>query len=710
MIDLSALDADQRRAATAPRGPVAILAGAGTGKTRTITYRIAHQIDQGQALPQQMLAVTFTRRAAMEMRHRLQLLGIGGVQAQTFHSAAMRQLRYFWPQIAGDLPWKLLDAKFPIMSRAVRHVGLETGTDMIRDVLAEVEWAKASLVTYERYAEMADGRNLPAPAQKIAAAYERYEELKRSPEGMLLDYDDLLIHTAGALEHSEAIALEFRQQYKHFVVDEYQDVTPLQHRVLKAWLGERENLTVVGDANQTIYSFTGATPDYLLNFSRDYPNAVVVKLQRDYRSTKEITDLANEVIGKATGRVAGTRLQLEGMRPSSGVRPVFCEFSDEPAEARAVAEHVQLLTSRGIPASEIAVLYRTNAQAAVFEEAFGDAGLLYQVRGGEQFFQRSVIRSAMTVLEQAARQAVPAGPAEETLAPNGEEDAAGSESAQPNNATNAQRLARTVRKLLIPVGLSPTEPEGAQARERWQALEALANLVEELGRATPDLDLPGLVRELRLRAEARHAPTMEGVTLASIHAAKGLEWDVVFLVGLVEGMVPIRQAIRAGEDQIEEERRLLYVGITRAREHLLCSWSQARQEGGRQQRKRTRFLDGVAGVPARDTTAASQRKRRAKLCRVCQRQLRTASEQVLGRCNDCPGGNEEVFELLRSWRRTVAKEEGHPAYLVFTDATLRAIAEALPESVEQLLSIPGVGQVKAGRYGEDLLSMLAQFR
>ena len=316
--DLSLLDEDQLRAATAPRGPVCILAGAGTGKTRTITYRIANLVDQGFVSPQRVLAVTFTARAAGEMRDRLRTMGVAGVQAQTFHAAARRQLKYFWPQVAGDLPWQLLDNKFPLVARAVRSVGLDNSKDMIRDVLAEIEWAKSALVSAEDYESVIANtdRSAPADPAKVAEAFRRYEQSKATPDMMHLDFDDLLMHIAGAIENVPAIAETFREQYRTFVVDEYQDVTPLQQRVLNAWLGERDDLTVVGDANQTIYSFNGASPDYLLNFSRTYPDGTVVKLQRDYRSTPQVTDLANRVIGKATGRAAGTRIasRISGRR------------------------------------------------------------------------------------------------------------------------------------------------------------------------------------------------------------------------------------------------------------------------------------------------------------------------------------------------------------------------------------------------------------
>lgn len=674
-IDLSALDPDQRAAATAPRGPVAILAGAGTGKTRTITYRIAHLIDQGFVSPQRVLAVTFTNRAAGEMRARLAALGIPGVQARTFHSAAMRQLSYFWPQVYGTLPWKLLDNKFPLVARAARAVGLPAETENIRDLLAEIEWAKSAMIAPSGYAQATSNRTLPAPADQIAQAYAAYEEAKSSSQGYLLDFDDLLMHTAGALENSSAIAEAFREQYRTFVVDEYQDVTPLQQRVLNAWLGERDDLTVVGDANQTIYSFTGATPEYLLGFSKTYPHATVVRLERDYRSTPQITDLANAVISHARGRAAGSRLSLQGMRPS-GPQPQFMAYDDEPAEAKEVAKQVRSLIRKGVETKEIAILFRVNAQSAAFEQALAELNIPYQVRGGEEFFKRTEIRQALTALTRLV-------------------DTPGD-------------LPALIRNGLAPLGLTSTEPSGAQARERWQSLKAFEDLCRELILASPNMTLEALIQQLQERASAKHPPTLQGVTLASLHAAKGLEWDAVFLVGLTEGMLPIRQAIQGGDDAVEEERRLFYVGVTRAREHLVLTWSKSRHEGGRANKKRSRFVDDVAppveSVPSRRTPT----KRR---CRVCSKLLHTSRERILGHCESCPTAvDEKVLDALRAWRLDTSKAQNIPAYLIFTDATLLAVAEAMPKDQAGLLDIPGIGLVKLERYGNELLEILNSMR
>src|SRR3984885_15085500 len=404
------LDDEQREAVQAPRGPVCVLAGAGTGKTRTITHRIAQLVATGHVAAGQVLAVTFTQRAAGEMRSRLRALGaasqtgVGSVQAMTFHAAAHRQLRYFWPRVVGDTGWQLLDTKVAVGPRGANRAGLQLSSDDVRDVAGEIEWAKASLITPEQYpdAVAAVSRDVPLDAAKVATVYSAYESLKSRDDGVaMLDFDDLLLHTAAAIENDAAVAEEFRDRYRCFVVDEYQDVTPLQQRVLSAWLGGRDDLPVVGDANHSIDSFTGASPRYLLDFSRQYPDATVVRLERDYRSTPQVVSLANQMIAAARGRVAGSKLQLSGQR-APGPAPTFREHPDETVEAAAVAKAIAGLIESGTAPSEIAVLYRVNAQSEIYEEALTEAGIAYQVRGGEGFFNRQEIKQALLALQRAA--------------------------------------------------------------------------------------------------------------------------------------------------------------------------------------------------------------------------------------------------------------------------------------------------------------------
>ncbi|MBV9091809.1 MAG: ATP-dependent DNA helicase UvrD2 [Mycobacteriaceae bacterium] len=688
---LDGLDDEQREAVQAPRGPVCVLAGAGTGKTRTITRRIAYLVAAGHVAPGQVLAVTFTQRAAGEMRGRLRELdpgvGTGSVQAVTFHAAARRQLQYFWPRIVGDTGWQLLDSKFAVVAQAASRLGLSVSTDDVRDLAGEIEWAKASLITPEDYpAQVAKaGREPPLAPDSVARVYAGYETLKNARDGVaLLDFDDLLLHTAAAIEHDTGVAQEFRDRYRCFVVDEYQDVTPLQHRVLTAWLGDRDDLTVVGDANQTIYSFTGATPQYLLDFPRRFADATVIRLERDYRSTPQVVSLANRVIAAARGRVAGSKLHLIGQR-DAGPRPSFHDYPDEVAEAAAVAKRIGELIDAGTPASQVAVLYRINAQSEVYEEALTEAAIPFQVRGGEGFFTRPEIRQALLTLQRVADRG-PGGAATGTLP-------------------------ELVRLLLEPVGLTAEPPAGIRARERWESLDALADLVDEEVARRPQLDLPALLAELRVRADARHPPVVQGVTLASLHAAKGLEWDAVFLVGLADGTLPISHALAHGPDSeaVEEERRLLYVGITRARVHLALSWALSRTPRGRQTRRPSRFLTGVAPQTEADPAPAKPRRARGTRprCRICSAALCTPAAVLLRRCESCPADvDEQLLEQLRKWRLDTAKAMNVPAYIVFSDNTLTAIAEMLPTDDEALVAIPGIGANKLDRFGADVLALV----
>ncbi|MDI3314888.1 MAG: ATP-dependent DNA helicase UvrD2 [Mycobacterium sp.] len=692
---LAGLDDGQLEAVLAPRGPVCVLAGAGTGKTRTITHRIAQLVAGGHIAAHQVLAVTFTQRAAGEMRLRLRSLeaavgrscGLGAVQALTFHAAAHRQLRYFWPRLVGDIRWQLLESKFAVVARAANRAGLRLGTDEVRDVASEIEWAKASLIGPEQYraAAAAAGRASSLDAARLADVYSAYETLKTRGDGVvLLDFDDLLLHTAAALETDPGVAQEFRDRYRCFVVDEYQDVTPLQQRVLSAWLGDRDDLTVVGDAHQTIYSFAGASPRFLLDFGQRFPEATVVRLERDYRSTPQVVALANRVVAAARGRMAGSRLHLSGQR-AGGPAPSFREYPDEVAEAAAVAASIKELIDAGTPPAEIAVLYRINAQSEVYEEALTEAGIGYQVRGGEGFFSRQEIRQALLALHRASQRSGDRG-------------------------VDAD-LPAMVRRTLEPLGLTAQQPAGVRARERWEALSALARMVDDEAAEHPQLDLAGLVAGLRARADARHPPVAAGVTLASLHAAKGLEWDAVFLVGLADGTLPISHAVAHGaaSDAVEEERRLLYVGITRARVHLALSWALSRTPGGRQARKPSRFLNGIAPQPHPGRVAPRPGRGRgaSTRCRICDKTLDTPASVLLRRCETCAADiDETLLRQLKEWRLRTARQQNVPAYAVFTDTTLTALAELRPTDETALIAVPGIGAHKLHRYGSAVLRLI----
>ncbi|MFC7796703.1 ATP-dependent DNA helicase UvrD2 [Streptomyces cinereoruber] len=695
---LDGLDPEQREVALALGGPVCVLAGAGTGKTRAITHRIAYGVRAGVLQPATVLAVTFTNRAAGEMRGRLRQLGAGGVQARTFHSAALRQLQFFWPKaVGGDLP-RLLERKVQLVAEAAARCRIRLDRNELRDVTGEIEWAKVTQTVPADYpAVVAKAlRDAPRDPAEIGQIYATYEQLKR--DRSVIDFEDVLLLTVAILQDRHDIADQVRRQYQHFVVDEYQDVSPLQQRLLDLWLGDRDSLCVVGDASQTIYSFTGATPDHLLNFRTRHPGATVVRLVRDYRSTPQVVHLANGLLSQSRGRAAEHRLELVSQR-DPGPEPAYAEYADEPAEAEGTARRVRDLIAAGVPAGEIAVLYRINAQSEVYEQALADAGVPYQLRGAERFFERQEVREAGIALRGAAR----AGGNDSLL--DGTED-----------------LPAQVRAVLSTKGWTTEPPAGSGAvRDRWESLAALVRLAEDFARAKPGATLSDLVAELDERAAAQHAPTVQGVTLASLHAAKGLEWDAVFLVGLTEGMMPITYA--KTDEQVEEERRLLYVGVTRARVHLALSWSLSRSPGGRPSRRPTRFLKGLRpgsgalgttvhgggqGSVGRGSAPARRRQRGTVRCRVCGATLTEAGAMKLMRCEDCPSDMDEgLYERLRDWRAERAGELGQPAYCVFTDKTLMAIAERVPATGGELASIAGVGTRKLNRFGADVLAICA---
>ncbi|MBD5786924.1 ATP-dependent DNA helicase UvrD2 [Cellulosimicrobium terreum] len=664
---LEALDPDQRDVALALNGPVCVLAGAGTGKTRAITHRIAYGVRTGVYAPTSVLAVTFTARAAGEMRTRLRELGATGVQARTFHAAALRQLGYFWPKVVGGAPPRILEHKAPVIAEAARRLGVGVDRVAVRDLSSEVEWAKVSLVTADDYVRACAAIDRDPPAgydhQTIARLVTAYEEVKT--ERSVIDFEDVLLMLGDMLATQGTVADQVRRQYRHFVVDEYQDVSPLQQFLLDQWLGGRDELCVVGDPSQTIYSFTGATPHHLLTFTRAHPGAQVVRLVRDYRSTPQVVGLANQLLARA-GRSGGahTALELIAQRPS-GPPVAFTTYDDDESEAKGIAARVTSLVAAGTRPSEIAVLYRTNAQSEAFESALADAGIGYLVRGGERFFQRKEVRDAIVLLRGAARSADPDVP-----------------------------MPETVRDVLISAGWA-SEPPSARgaARERWESMQALVALADDVAALATAADAPpvtvaGLVAELDERASSQHAPTVEGVTLASLHAAKGLEWDAVFLAGTSEGLMPI--SLAETDEAVAEERRLLYVGITRAREHLELSFARSRNPGGRATRKRTRFLDGM--WPADGDARTPGRRTRSG-----QARLRLTGEY-----------DRALFDELREWRREVAQETDKPAFTVLVDDTLAAIAETRPGSVSQLARINGLGPAKIDRYGPTILEIVAR--
>lgn len=686
---LSGLDDEQRAVAEALRGPVMVLAGAGTGKTRAITHRIAHGVISGEHDARSSLAVTFTARAAGEMRARLQVLGVEGVQVRTFHAAALRQLRYFWPRLAaGPFP-QIMPSKARLVTETLARAQAGTDMSLVRDVSSDIEWMKVNFLDALALRQAAPSgtlaREFSLDPLVLADVFESYEQVKA--DRGLIDFEDVLVLMVAALNRDPGIAAEVISTYKWFTVDEFQDVNPLQHRLLSLWLGDREEVCVVGDPSQTIYSFTGASPRYLTDFTSVYPHATQVRLVRCYRCSPQIVSLANGVI---TGGVSGRSAVVLRSQNDDGPVPDVQAYPDDVSEAQGVARQVGAYLSSGGLAREVAVLFRINAQSAELENAFAEAGIPVVLRGTERFFERAEVKEALTRLRGAAR--------------------GGTHGAGP--------LGEQVRDVLGSAGWTAKPPATTGAvRERWESLSAVVALADEMQADTVG-DLSAFVAVLDERASVEHAPTADAVTLASLHSAKGLEWPVVFLVGCSEGLLPLLHAESA--EQIEEERRLLYVGATRAARRLHISWAHSRQPGGRATRSVSRFLanlgSGVALLATDDDgrvirgtprERSSRSRKGPGKCRICRKGLVTAEERTIGRCRSCPSDiNEELFDRLRQWRSVQAKERAVPAYVVFTDATMIAIAEQLPTDLESLSGIPGIGPAKLDLYGEALIELV----
>ncbi len=561
MSALEGLDEHQLAAARALRGPVVVRAGAGTGKTRVITRRIAHGVDTGAYSPQRVMALTFTTKAAGELRGRLRALGIDGVSARTFHSAALAQLTYFWPSLAGDRLPTIVDNKVRLLAHAADTVGLSPDTATLRDVAAQIEWRKVTLRTISDYERDRAGASIgPLRASQVAELQRAYEALK--DERRQLDFEDVLLACAGMIESEPRVAAAVHEQYRHFTVDEFQDVSPLQHHLLHLWLGDRRDLCVVGDASQTIYSFTGADARFLLEFADRHEDAVEVELVRNHRSRPGILHAANELMHSRPGAV--TLEAADAVDP--GEPPVVRAFADELGEAEAVAAGIAQLIAGGAAPESIAVLYRSHAQSAAVAGALADRAIATTVLGGRRFYDMPEVRQALLALRGASVAPLESG------------------------------FVDTVRDILRSLGLTDEPPAaGGALRDAWEARAALLRLAEQAPEGT---GIRGFTDELLARARVQDEPALRTVTLATLHAAKGLEWDHVFLIGLAEGVLPISYA--TSFDQLDEERRLLYVGITRARRTLRLTWSagpRGRTASRFLQEMRTSTQDAGPGAP-----------------------------------------------------------------------------------------------------------------
>ncbi len=532
---LAALDDDQREVALATRGPVCVIAGAGTGKTRAITHRIAYAAAIGTMDPSKVLALTFTARAAGEMRTRLRSLGVPTVAARTVHSAALKQLIYFWPTVFGGRTPDLMNSKTPFLTEAVNRADLTgeirvTSRETMRDIATEIEWAKVSQVAPIDYLDQVNARQMKprVKAEHIAAIYVAYESLKK--QELAIDFEDVLLLTSAMLEEERTVRERVQDQYRYFTVDEYQDISPIQQRLINAWLGSRKDICVVGDPAQTIYSFAGATPVFLNTFTQRFPEAEVIRLSTGYRSTPEITFAANALLRNSS---MGQELTASN---DHGLHPSVDGYKDESGEIAGILTQITALLSEGTAPQEIAILARTNSQLKGVERAMNSKGLPYQVRSTERFFERQDVRDFLKQVRQA--------------------------SVLPTEGATWIDELRTI----------------AQPYLTGESIDGIAALLH-LGRELDSDDgftpktLRGFLREVEDRVTQNNPPTMPVVTLATLHAAKGLEWERVFLMGASEGILPLETGSTGTSDSVvAEERRLFYVGMTRAKVDLHISY------------------------------------------------------------------------------------------------------------------------------------------
>ena len=631
---LEGLNEEQRQAARATRGPVAILAGAGTGKTTTITHRIAYQVATRAFPAEQILAVTFTEKAAGELKGRLAELGVDRVDARTFHSAALSQLWQLWERYSGHPVPSVLDHKAPLISSLANALPAPHKFLPRRELAGEIEWAKNRMVPPEGYLDelTRSSHEPPIPAELMLRIYDGYERRKQT--NGRIDFEDMLGLAVRMFDTYPEAASAIRARFHAFTVDEFQDVNPLQAALLDRWLGARDDLCVVGDDYQTIYSFTGASPNHLLGITDRFPAATVVRLERNYRSTPQVLGFANEL----AAHLGGFRKTLEATLPS-GPPVVARPIGDVEEEVAAVVQAVVKLKADGVPLEEMAVLYRINARSEPFEEAFAAGGIPYQVRDGA-FLRRP---GPKAVLHQLKR-------------------------------PPARSVAASVEAVTDALGFDPqVEPDADEEVTRQADLARLRALASEFEAAHPDGDVATFVQELGDRFSTEHSG--RGVNLLTYHRAKGLEFDAVFLPRLLDGELPFRSGRAKAEP--EEERRLLYVGITRARTYLFLTWATDAKT------KASPFLDelGVHTPPP---------PRRSAPARI-----------------RLPRAGGPVLDRLKAWRKTRARADGVPAYVIFHDKTLEEIAELQPKDWADLASISGVGPTKLERYGDEVLAVVA---
>ena len=696
---LHGLNPAQRDAVTATTSPLCILAGAGSGKTRVLTRRVAWRAATGDLDPRHVLSLTFTRKAAAELTSRLRALGLrDSVAAGTFHSVAYAQLRGRWAE-RGITPPTLLDRKVGFVIRLLGQFPKNVSAIPAIDFISEIEWAKARMIEPGQYAEAAEraGRRPPTAPSIVADVFDRYESVRRDQR--LVDFDDLLRVCERDLRNDPEFAAAQRWRFQHLFVDEFQDVNPLQAALLDAWRGDRLDLCVVGDPNQAIYAWNGADPELLRRFPAQFPTAQVVRLTENYRSTPQILGVANAVLiggGRGVDRAGA----LQATR-SDGRVPSIVSYATDREEATGIARSVRDHHGPGARWSAQAVLVRTNAQIPAIEEALSAARIPFRVRGAAPLLEQPEVKAALGRIRQ-------------------------------STGTFGDALAD------LATSVDDTEVEGEGAAERQANVDALVQLGRDYLAVEPGPTTPGFLAWLTTTTRADQ-PDRNGdaVELCTFHAAKGLEWPIVHLAGIESGLVPIAHA--KTNESLSEELRLFYVAITRAERELRCTWAQQRRYGTRDMhREPSPYLDTVSAACAAlsaglapdavgrgevlpDTPGSPGGPRRGSARSGGSRSAggrsstartatsRTAQSRTNGirTADELDEAGQELLEELRSWRLTRARAAATPAFVICNDRTLIEIALTRPRSNAELLAVHGFGEVKAARFGPELLAIVA---
>lgn len=650
------LDEEQLRVANHTDGALVVIASAGSGKTTAISHRIANVIQKGVKAAEQGLALTFTNKAALELKHRLQLLSINSLASGTFHAIALRQLSYFWPQVFGGAIW-------PIQSRATLLSSLTSKHSVAerRYIETEIDWLKSSGLDAVSYTKLQ--RVGEVSPNDVAEIYSRYQDLSHSRR--VIDFDDVLQLTIGMLSNHPEILKDVRKRYTWFTVDEFQDVTPIQNALLRLWVGERNDICVVGDPAQTIYSFAGARAEFLKDFW--ITDAAELQLTRTYRCPQEVTRVAESLMAKSS-----TPVKMESVNQTPGSLTTL-RVANEYEEASLIASKIKELLDMGIEPQQIAILIRLSSMSQLFESALEAEGIPFRMKGMRPFFERSEIKEVLLALRQ-----------------------------------NYEATTRNIQQLIIETvtkrGWSTEVPSSSESgRQVWESITGLLNLSDQLG---DDVTLGEFFHHIGLLAQQNLAPTESLVTISTLHSAKGLEWDYVFIPSVVEGVLPYANEVQ------EEERRLLFVGVTRSKHSVtLCV---PKERFGNEVRP-SRFLQEMkqelpktmnqkvsSVVETRDV------EKRVIHCRVCHKGLSTATENTLRRCESCHAQvDEKLLEKLILWRRDFASATGQLDWLIVSDVTLQAVSELKPTTLEELQQIHGFNGANLDAFGEDLLQLIS---